>query len=132
MSKSNKNINEKIPVFQILYFVILLLLIIFRILFKNMTLYINLANYISMVISVSIVILETIFKIQEKRRKNICKCIFIIILIIFISAATYILTQNVEIPTILNDIFTLIALMFCVCNKVLESILLGLTTFIKA
>ena len=123
MNNSNKKNKEKIPIFQIIYCVILFTLIIFRIALKNVSLYINLANYISMVVSIAFVFNTSIPQIYPEWRRNSCKTIFILILLILIIVGFSVLVLNIDIPSVLNDIFTLIALMFCVCDKIFESIL---------
>ena len=123
--------EEKIPFFQILYAVAILLLIAFRILFDNIGLYINLANYISMVLSVAFVLVAVISKIRKRRRRNIYKSVISLILIVFLAVGIYILVFRVDIPDVINDIFTLIALMFCICNKMIEVIIIGMVSGLK-
>ena len=53
---------------------------------------------------------------------------FFLILLALIIAGFCVLVLNIDIPSILNDIFTLIALMFCVCDKVFESIIIWLAS----
>lgn len=124
MNNSNKKNEEKIPIFQIIYCAILCTLIIFRIVFKNVSLYINLANYISMVVSIAFVFNASVPKIHPERRKNLCKSIFIFIILALIIVGFCVLMLNIDMPSVLNDIFTLIALLFCVCDKVLESLII--------
>lgn len=128
MNNSNKKNKEKIPIFQIIYCVILFTLIIFRIALKNVSLYINLANYISMVVSIAFVFNTSIPKIYPEWRRNSCKTIFILILLILIIVGFSVLVLNIDIPSVLNDIFTLIALMFCVCDKIFESIIIWIAS----
>lgn len=128
MNNSNKKNKEKIPIFQIIYCVILFTLIIFRIALKNVSLYINLANYISMVVSIAFVFNTSIPQIYPEWRRNSCKTIFILILLILIIVGFSVLVLNIDIPSVLNDIFTLIALMFCVCDKILESIIIWIAS----
>ena len=128
MSNSNKKNEEKIPIFQSIYCAILFTLIIFRIALKNVGLYINLANYISMVVSIAFVFNASVPKIHLEWRRNLCKSIFLLILLALIIAGFCVLVLNIDIPSILNDIFTLIALMFCVCDKVFESIIIWLAS----
>lgn len=123
--------EDKIPFFQILYAVAILLLIVFRILFNNIGLYINLANYISMVLSVAFVLVAVISKIRKRRRRNIYKSVISLILIVFLAVGIYILVFRVDIPDVINDIFTLIALMFCICNKMIEVIIIGMVSGLK-
>ena len=123
--------EDKIPFFQILYAVAILLLIVFRILFNNIGLYINLANYISMVLSVAFVLVATISKIRKRRRRNIYKSVISLILIVSLAVGIYILVFRVDIPDVINDIFTLIALMFCICNKMIEFIIIGMVCGLK-
>lgn len=120
--------NIKIPLFQMVYLVILLLLILLRILCNNLDLYINLANYISMVVAIASVFYSSTAKIHEKRRRNISKAVFILIMIAFSGAGFIILVSNVDVPSIINDVFTLIALMFCLCNKVFEFIIVKIAS----
>ena len=120
--------NIKIPLFQMVYLVILLLLILLRILCNNLDLYINLANYISMVVAIASVFYTPTAKIHEKRRRNISKTVFILIMIAFSGAGFIILVSNVDVPSIINDVFTLIALMFCLCNKVFEFIIVKIAS----
>lgn len=129
MNNSNKKNKEKIPIFQIIYCVILFTLIIFRIALKNVSLYINLANYISMVVSIAFVFNTSIPQIYPEWRRNSCKTIFILILLILIIVGFSVLVLNIDIPSVLNDIFTLIALMFCVCDKIFESIIIWIASF---
>lgn len=131
MNEPNKETEDNVPIFQYIYFVILLTLIFFRIILHNTALYINLANYISMVISIVFVFNSSVPKIQKGRRRNICKGIFIVILLIFTVVGFCVLVLNLDIPSMLNDIFTLIALTFCICDKVLEKIIISLASFIK-
>ena len=128
MNNSNKKNEEKIPIFQIIYCVILFTLIIFRIALKNVSLYINLANYISMVVSIAFVFNTSIPQIYPEWRRNSCKTIFILILLILIIVGFSVLVLNIDIPSVLNDIFTLIALMFCVCDKIFESIIIWIAS----
>lgn len=128
MNNSNKKNKEKIPIFQIIYCVILFTLIIFRIALKNVSLYINLANYISMVVSIAFVFNTSIPQIYPEWRRNSCKTIFILILLILIIVGFSVLVLNIDIPSVLNDIFTLIALMFCVCDKIFESIIIWIAS----
>ena len=128
MSNSNKKNEEKIPIFQSIYCAILFTLIIFRIALKNVGLYINLANYISMVVSIAFVFNTSIPKIYPEWRRNSCKTIFILILLILIIVGFSVLVLNIDIPSVLNDIFTLIALMFCVCDKIFESIIIWIAS----
>ena len=130
MSNSNKKNEEKIPIFQSIYCAILFTLIIFRIALKNVGLYINLANYISMVVSIAFVFNASVPKIHPEWRRNLCKSIFLLILLALIIAGFCVLVLNIDIPSILNDIFTLIALMFCVCDKVFESIIIWLASLL--
>ena len=118
-----EKVSYSLPIFQIIYCVILFTLIIFRIALKNVGLYINLANYISMVVSIAFVFNTSIPKIHPEWRKNSCKTIFILTLLILIIVGFSVLVLNIDIPSVLNDIFTLIALMFCVCDKVFEGII---------
>lgn len=108
MSNSNKKNEEKIPIFQSIYCAILFTLIIFRIALKNVGLYINLANYISMVVSIAFVFNASVPKIHPEWRRNLCKSIFLLILLALIIAGFCVLVLNIDIPSILNDIFTLI------------------------
>ena len=128
MNNSNKKNKEKRPIFQIIYCVILFTLIIFRIALKNVSLYINLANYISMVVSIAFVFNTSIPQIYPEWRRNSCKTIFILILLILIIVGFSVLVLNIDIPSVLNDIFTLIALMFCVCDKIFESIIIWIAS----
>ena len=128
MNNSNKKNKEKIPIFQIIYCVILFTLIIFRIALKNVSLYINLANYISMVVSIAFVFNTSIPQIYPEWRRNSCKTIFILILLILIIVGFSVLVLNIDIPSVLNDIFTLIALMFCVCDKIFECIIIWIAS----
>lgn len=118
------NERKKIPLFQIIYFSILFLLIIFRFIFNNLSLYVNIANYISMVVAVSTVFYSSIMNIEDNRRQNICKVILVLFILIFALIGFSILIRNIEIPAAINDIFTIIALMFCISQKVCEYILL--------
>ena len=86
MSNSNKKNEEKIPIFQSIYCAILFTLIIFRIALKNVGLYINLANYISMVVSIAFVFNASVPKIHPEWRRNLCKSIFLLILLALIIA----------------------------------------------
>ena len=129
MSESH---NEKIPFFQVIYVALLFLLMILRARLNNMTLFINLVNYISMVISIASTTLTAIFKIQERRRRNVCKSIFVIIIVPFIVVGFIIFALNINTPSVINDIFTLIALMFCICNKVFEFLILKVASCIKS
>ncbi len=112
-----------IPLYQLMLFIIILILIGLRIILNNLNIYINLVNYISMIISISGVWISIITKSQESRNKNICKSIFIIFLSFFVIAGFLMLVLSIEIPVILNDIFTLIALWFCICNNIFEKII---------
>ena len=85
---------------------------------------VNLANYISMVVSIAFVFNASVPKIHTERRKNLCKSIFIFIILALIIAGFCVLILNIDMPSVLNDIFTLIALLFCVCDKVLESLII--------
>ena len=131
MSQQNKNAENNVPIFKYIYFAILIALILFRIILHNIALYINLANYISMAISIVFVFNSSVPKIQEGRRRNICKAIFLLNLLAFAIAGICILVLSLDIPSVFNDIFTLIALTFCICDKVLEDIIIKLASFIS-
>ena len=107
-------------------FIALLLLIFLRPFLNSLSFYVNLANYISMIISISGVFLTTIKKSIHNRNRNICKSIFLIIIIVLIIPAFIVLYFNLNIHQCLNDIFTLIALLFCISNKVIEEIIIGI------
>lgn len=113
----------EIPLLQIVYLTILFVLIVLRIIFDNLSSYINLANYISMIVSILSVWSSVIFKSIDGRKKNICKTIFILVLLFFVGSFVCILALNIDIPPILNDIFTLIALSFCICNVIFECLI---------
>lgn len=118
--------NEKIPLFQIVYFVIIFLLILFRALFSSLELYINLANYISMAVAISCVFISVIRIIKNKRRRNICKALFCVLVSSFALLGFVILILNITIPPTFNDIFTLVALWFCLSDKVFKKIITSL------
>lgn len=110
----------KIPVHHLIFLAIISILIFFRIAFDDLNLYVNLANYISMLVSIIGVWISVISKSIDGRNKNICKSVFVIFLLIFVIVGGIILFRNINISTSLNDIFTLIALLFCICNSIPE------------
>lgn len=110
----------KIPLHHLIFFAIIITLIILRFTLNGLCLYVNLANYISMLVSILGVWITTISKSIDGRNKNICKSVFIIFLLIFVVVGGVILFENFDIPTVLNDVFTLIALLFCICNSIPE------------
>lgn len=116
--------KKKIPLFQVVYFGILCLLIVFRFFFYDFSLHINLVNYISMAVAVSLVFYSSIMYIQDKRRKNICKSIVVGLILILALIGCSILICKIKISSIINDIFTIIALMCCLSQQVCEWILL--------
>ena len=116
-SKSN-------PLYQIIYFVSLLLLILLRIFFNKITFYVNIANYISMTISVTSVFFSVVSKTKNGRRKNICKSIFLILITILAIIGILILIEKIKLTALWNDIFTLVALLFCICNIIIENIVI--------
>lgn len=118
-----KKVN-KIPFSQLIYFFILIILIILRIAsLNNLQWYINIVNYVSMVVSVSAIWSSTINKSIQNRQKNICKVIFVGVLLLLIVPLIFITIFSINIPGILNDIFTLAALLFCICNVIFEYII---------
>lgn len=125
-NKHNTTSRIKIPLFQCIYCFVLFLLIAFRIIFNNLSLYVNLANYISMVISVLSVFWSVNKKVEKGRKFNIYKSISIFILLIFVFFGSYIIFFGIDIPQLSNDIFTLVALMFCISNSVFECIIVKL------
>jgi hypothetical protein len=110
----------KIPLHHLIFFAVIIILIIFRFILDGLSLYVNLANYISMLVSILGVWITTISKSIDGRNKNICKSVFIIFLLIFVASGVIILLGNFDIPIALNDVFTLIALLFCICNSIPE------------
>lgn len=121
MTMKNRN---KISLFQFIYFGVLVILIIFRVCFGNIIKYINLANYISMASSILGVYGLTITKVQKGRKQNICKSIFVFLLFLFAIIGAILLFSDIEIPSLANDIFTLIALQFCICNSIYERLIM--------
>ena len=81
-----------------------------------------------MVVSIAFVFNTSIPQIYPEWRRNSCKTIFILILLILIIVGFSVLVLNIDIPSVLNDIFTLIALMFCVCDKIFESIIIWIAS----
>lgn len=120
--KKNKPI---IPLYQILFLIIFLFLIIARILVKDETLvkYINIVNYISMIVSFAGVWFATIYKSKVGRNLNICKAIFVIISVFLVLYGCWVFFLDKMTSSGLNDIFTLAALMFCICNIIFEKII---------
>lgn len=114
--------------FQIVYGSVLLLLICLRIVFNNVSTYVNLANYISMVLAAFFVIKESIPKIQGKRQKNICKALCVLFIIVCALIGAFVFICGINIPVVVNDVITLIALMLSLCNKVFEFIIIKIAT----
>lgn len=115
--------EHTIPLHQLVFFLLLLLLIILRVILSNLDTYINLVNYISMVTSILGVWVAAIAKARDGRSKNICKSVFVLLLSLFVICGFLVLVLNARIPPIANDIFTLTALLFCICNTVFEEII---------
>lgn len=112
------------PLYQIIYFASIILLILSRVLFDKITFYVNLANYISMTISIISVFFSVISKAKKSRKKNICKSILLILSIILVLIGILILIGEIILTSLANDIFTLVALLFCICNIVIENIII--------
>lgn len=123
MIENNKTI---IPLYQIIFIAIFIFLIVGRIIINNDNLvkYVNIVNYISMIVSFTGVWFTTMYKTKKSREKNICKSVFIIIIIIFVLYGCCLFFLDNITPTKLNDIFTLTALMFCICNIIFEKIII--------
>lgn len=119
--------KNKIPLSQVIYFIVSMFLIIFRTVTKEDTgSVIQIVNYISMAIAAMGCLFGVAIKTQSGRRKNIYKAICIFILIILVLAGCLIYFCDITLPTALNDVFTLVALMFCLSDKVFEIIIIKL------
>lgn len=114
--------KTQIPLSQICYFVVLFILIVLRIALDNLNQYVNLANYISMIVSFLSIWGNVINKSKSGRSKNICKTLFVFILISSVIFGFCILFFDIVLHPVINDVFTLIALLFCICNSIFESI----------
>ena len=116
--------NLKVPLFQKFYFVAIILLIGLRIFLNNVSVYVNLANYMGMVVSVAGVFLSVLNRVIDGRERDICKGFLVIISITAFLVGFVILIFEIQISAIVNDIFTLFALLFCICNLAWERIII--------
>ena len=112
--------SKKIPLFQAIAFPIFVVLIAFRIGFNNSSIYVNVANYISMLIAIFSVSFATINKSIIDRRRNIFAGITVITMIGFTVLGVIAFLSRINISPVVNDIFTLIALLYCICSDVFE------------
>ena len=118
--------NPQIPFLQIPYFVVIIILIGLRVFADNLSQYVNLANYISMLVAVSGVWISAIMKSHNDRNKNICKAVFAVFLFIAVAAGFYVFVSGIQVSARVNDVFTLVALLFCLCNMIFEYIIKGI------
>lgn len=118
--------NHTIPLHQVIFFVIFLFLIFARLKIANENLvkYVNIVNYISMIVSLAGIWIATLCRTKGGRNNNICKAIFVLIIVILVFYGCWILFFNKAMSNGLNDVFTLAALMFCICNIIFEKLII--------
>lgn len=122
---SNKK-NKKYPVEQVIIFYILMALIFFGPFFKSFDYYVNIANYISMAIAVIGVLWKIIYITKNNRQRDIYKFV-VLFFSMLIAFGAFIFMINLESPnTLVNNMFTLIALLFCLCDTLIEKKVIGL------
>lgn len=118
------NKNNKIPLYELVFFIILIILIIVRMLqTKEMSKYISIVNYISLLVGFfsNWIIL---FNVTEKNKeKNFCKGIFGILILISAGIGIYFFVLSINISSKANDLITLLALLFCVCSTICQKTL---------
>lgn len=116
--------NHKIPIYKIICFCILLILLIFRIILKNdLSKYVTIVNYISMLLSFFNVWILLLHNTKKDRDKNICVGIFGIILVISVVIGCVIFFLDFIINEKINDIITLCALLFCISDTIFMQII---------
>lgn len=121
----NKN-NFQISLLEVVIFWILLLAICFGFLFSSFDFYVNIANYISMFLAILGVFSKTIFNAKKSKRRNVCKAILVFFLIGGTIVGFWYALMLKSPVTVVNNIFTLIALMFCLCEKILQYLIMSI------
>lgn len=121
--------KDKIPASQFIYLTVFLVLIFAR--FKSadkLKCIIDITNYSGMVLSLWEMWISAIKNTTPKENKNICKFFLIITIII---ATVFLIKAAIASPEpyfsqTLSDIFTLIAVTFCLCDKICISFIRSL------
>lgn len=111
---------RKVPVQQVFLFVALLVLILIRSFFMDIKGVIDIANYIGMWIAFWGTWLKSIMKTEPKENRNISKgvLVFIMVLAVIVLVVAFVQLPNEFFPQTISDIFTLLAVMFCICEDI--------------
>lgn len=110
--------KERIGAREGILFVVIFGIIIYRVFHKeDFANAINFFNYVGMLLTFGAVWCKALSGTKPERNRDFSRGVLGIIIILAIVAAYFVVWLKVKIPSVINDIITLLAVWFCVCEK---------------